>query len=187
MTFHALHVAADDDGFGGNGLCPTLGFIHQGTPHAAPSLPGRNNQPGDFDAESGLDDVRGVSLQPPDDNIARIQGDNDQIGIRISHGPQPDGNHSGFRVVAQGRGKLCDGGCISCHSTTDGDGFHVHLLLRNIPVAKICREFNWRIFQRQDAEAQSGPLLFAYWMPSNSTSNTSVLFGGIAGLGLFAP
>jgi hypothetical protein len=26
-----------------------------------------------------------------------------------------------------------------------------------------------------------------YSMPSNSTSKTSVLFGGIAGLGLFAP
>lgn len=27
----------------------------------------------------------------------------------------------------------------------------------------------------------------AYWMPSNSTSKTSVLLGGIAGLGLFSP
>jgi hypothetical protein len=31
------------------------------------------------------------------------------------------------------------------------------------------------------------PLPVTYWMPSNATSNTSVLFGGIAGLGLFGP
>ncbi len=32
-----------------------------------------------------------------------------------------------------------------------------------------------------------GPRPALYWMPSSSTSNTSVLLGGIFGLGLFGP
>ena len=41
---------------------------------------------------------------------------------------------------------------------------------------------------RQDAgRFAEAPRLRLYSMPSNSTSNTSVLFGGIFGLGLMSP
>ena len=88
MAFHASGVAADDDGFGGNGSGPALGFSHQGATHTAPAVPGRNHQSGDFHAKSRFNDLRGVGLQPASDVALRIIGDKHQIGIRTHDGVQ---------------------------------------------------------------------------------------------------
>ena len=42
-------------------------------------------------------------------------------------------------------------------------------------------------FNAKTRRGKGKPLPVTYWMASNSTSNTSVLFGGIVGVGLFGP
>lgn len=39
----------------------------------------------------------------------------------------------------------------------------------------------------RDEGGRDGGRAPGYWMPSSSTSNTRVLFGGMSGLGLFGP
>lgn len=75
MTFSALHIAENHDGFRADFFRPTLSGGNQVTAGTLPAMGFSHDQARDLDAKARGEGIKRVSGQPAAENMRRVVGD----------------------------------------------------------------------------------------------------------------